>query len=479
VRKVLLIQPPIHPESMNFGIMDPYGLEILASGLRENNRDIHVKIIDLRVEKWARGLKEIVDFNPGIVGITGITINYPGMVELLGFVKKNCGKDALTVVGGHHATMVPEDFYLSSCDIIVRGPGIEALKEISSTGTPRDWEKIKGIIYRDDNNNFHETPARDDFDEIKRWPLPAYDLTQKYMNKYMCFGHRYNVVTTALGCPYRCNFCACWKAFSGRYVTGTPGAVVRQIAGTPKKYIFFGDDFTFGNIKQAAALAKQIKDAGIKKYYSAYCRADVIVRNPGVIEMWRDIGLQSLTVGMESFNEADLKLYNKDTTMAVNHKANEILLKLGIHNIAHLIIKPSYREEDFERMSDYVLELGIAHPVFPVLTPLPGTDLAEACKDRIITKEHQYYDLAHPVMDILKEDIKSYYGHVRKLYLKNYSYRRWVIGKARKLINFISGRRVYTDAQVNVPEFISLPYIRTWVSIQLRKKKRFENRLGC
>jgi radical SAM superfamily enzyme YgiQ (UPF0313 family) len=473
MRKVLLIQPPLNPESMNFGIMDPYALEILASGLRENNRDIHVKIIDLRVEKRTGGLKELVDFNPDIVGITGITIDYPGMADLLRFVKKNCGKDTLTVVGGHHATMVPGDFYLSSCDIIVRGPGIEALKEISCIETSRDLQKIKGIIYRDENNDFHETPASNDFDEIKRWPLPAYDLTQKYMNKYLSFGHRYNVVTTALGCPFRCSFCACWKAFSGRYVTGTPEAVVRQIANTPKKYIFFGDDFTFGNIKQAAALAKQIKEAGIKKYYSAYCRADVIAGNPGLMEMWRDIGLQSLTVGMESFDEADLELYNKKTTLAANHKANEILLKLGIHNVAHLIIKPSYSEEDFRRMSDYALELGVAHPVFPILTPLPGTDLAEECRDRLITKEHQYYDLAHPVMDIGKEDIESYYDHVRMLYLRSYSYKRWIIGKARKFINFITGRRVYTEAQVNVPEFISLPYMRTWVKLQLRKRKRF------
>ena len=194
--------------------------------------------------------------------------------------------------------------------------------------------------------------------------------------------------------------------------------------------------------------------------------------------MWRDIGLQSLTVGMESFDERDLELYNKKTTLAMNYQANEILLKLGIHNIAHLIIKPSFRKEDFEQMAAYAMKLGVAHPVFPILTPLPGTDLEKECRERLITKEHQYYDLAHPVLDIRSEDIDNYYHYVRQLYLGNYSYKRWVVGKARKLINFVGGRCIYTQAQVNVPEFISLPYIRTWVKFQLRKTKSYKNRIN-
>lgn len=482
--KVLLIQPPLHPEAMIFGIMDPYGLEILAAGLREVNAGedakTDVKIIDLRVEDHGKGLKKIADFNPDIVGITGITIDYPGMVELLHYVKRNLGKDILTVVGGHHVTMVPADFFPAPVDVIVRGPGIEALKEITASrqkGGP-DLGDIKGIIFQDEKGHFHETPPRSDFAEIRRWPLPAYDLTRGYMSKYKAFGHTYNVVTTSLGCPFECKFCACWKAFDGNFVARPAEAVVRQIAATPRKYIFFGDDFTFGDIRQAKAIAQLIRDAGIKKHYTGYCRAEVIVRQPELIKMWRDIGLMGLTVGMESWAEEDLQYYNKKTTLEMNHKANEILLDLGIHNIAHLLIKPSYSEQEFRRMAEYNLELGTAHPVFPVLTPLPGTDLAAECRDRIYTKEYQYYDLAHPVMDIRGKDLRNFYHHLKMLYFKNYSYKRWLKAKFRKCINFIKGKEVYKKNRVNAPELISIPYIRFWVRSQLKKSRAFIEKSG-
>jgi radical SAM superfamily enzyme YgiQ (UPF0313 family) len=338
MKKIVLIQPPIHPESLIFGTMDPYALEILAAGVRQDIRDVDVRIIDLRVHNLKKGLEEIVRFNPDIAGITGNTIDYPEMMGLFSFIKNNCTEKTLTVVGGHHATMVSDDFHNEHVDIIVKGAGIEALKEIASLEELSQAENIKGIVYRDAAGSFTATEPRNDIGEILRWRLPAYDLTKRYMMSYMSFGHGYNVVTSASGCPFRCSFCACWKAFGGKYVSSPPETVLERLCCAPRKYIFFGDDLSFGNNEHANETAYLIKKAGIKKIYSAYCRADVIVKYPELIRRWRDIGLQGVIVGMESSEAEDLKSYNKKTSIETNHEANRILLDLGIHNYAHLMV---------------------------------------------------------------------------------------------------------------------------------------------
>ena len=55
MKKLLLIQPPTHPESLVFGYMNPYALEILAAGIIESFSNVDVEIIDLRVEKGSNG----------------------------------------------------------------------------------------------------------------------------------------------------------------------------------------------------------------------------------------------------------------------------------------------------------------------------------------------------------------------------------------------------------------------------------------
>jgi len=45
-------------------------------------------------------------------------------------------------------------------------------------------------------------------------------------------------------------------------------------------------------------LAELIREAGIKKRYFLYGRSDTIVRNPELIKLWKDIGLERIFVGL-------------------------------------------------------------------------------------------------------------------------------------------------------------------------------------
>jgi radical SAM superfamily enzyme YgiQ (UPF0313 family) len=474
MKRILLIQPSPHTDSLVFGYMNPYALEILAAGVLKEIRDIRVEIIDFRVEGEIKGLNKIRKFNPDIVGITGITIDFPMMMNILKHVK-GFSREIITIVGGHHATIAPSDFHDPRVDIIVHGQGIESLKEIILASSTRNFRAIRGITFRGDNGAFNKNPDRNDFSEIRRWPLPAYHLTGKYGKFYSAFGRKYRVVTTAMGCPFRCSFCACWRVMSGKYVTRSPEAVVKEISSAKEKYIFFGDDLTFGDIGRAKEIATMIKITNIKKFYNGYCRADIIVKHPDVFRLWKEIGLFGLTVGMESLSDEDLAAYNKKSTIETNERANDILLDIGIHNHAHIMIKPSFSGSDFERLIHYTQKrLGVAHPVFPILTPLPGTLLFNEMRDKIRINKHQYYDLAHPITDITtRSEVSNFYENIFRVYRENYSYKRWFANRLRRFVNLLAMGKIFSKAAINGPELISIPVARGWIKRQSKKLTPF------
>ena len=147
--KILLIEPAKAPVSMageDVFIFEPLALEYVAAGVIE---DHDVRIIDLRLDKNLQELLE--NFSPDIVGITAYTVHVNTVRNLFDRIKKWNSK-ILTVVGGHHATVAPEDFNQSSIDLIVLGEGVSTFKQLVDRHEKgNDFEGIPGIAYTKNN----------------------------------------------------------------------------------------------------------------------------------------------------------------------------------------------------------------------------------------------------------------------------------------------------------------------------------------
>ena len=206
------------------------------------------------------------------------------------------------------------------------------------------------------------------------------------------------LISTTTGCPFRCNFCACWKLTKGKSFFRDPKKVAEELKQIKEQYIYFADDNSFLNLRAAYQLYELIKEAGIKKRYFGYIRADTIANNEDLIKKWSEIGLDSLVVGIETFNSEDINKFNKSSTVEINREAIRILQKYDIINYAHIILKPDFTKEDFDKLHDEVVREGIIRPVFPLYTPLPGTDLFEEKKDELISLNYDLYDLGHMVL---------------------------------------------------------------------------------
>ena len=104
--KILLVQPPYNSQTVggnNFYIPEPLALETIGASVTNHN----VKLLDMRLEPNL--LETLKQFQPDIVGTTSYT---PEVYRAQGILKqvKDFNKEILTVIGGHHATLIPGDF---------------------------------------------------------------------------------------------------------------------------------------------------------------------------------------------------------------------------------------------------------------------------------------------------------------------------------------------------------------------------------
>jgi len=414
--RVLLVDPPINKITIGAGMVslnEPLALEVLASVLH----DFEVKILDMRIDPDLSTV--LKDFNPDIVGITCFTTSVYTVKDIIKTVKLFDDK-ILTVVGGHHPTLVPEDFNDEFTDIIVLGEGQFTFRELLESHINHgNHKKIKGLAIPENGRLFY-TGERNLISNLDDSPLPDRKLTKKYRDKYFRGNWRpVASIMTSRGCPFRCNFCSVWKEERGKYRVHSPERVVEELSNIDEKYVSISDDNFFHDINRAEEVYKLIKSKGIKKIYKLIGRSDTIVKKPDLVEKWAEIGMKSVIIGFESFRDEELVSINKHCSVNQNNEAINILIKNNITVSGHFIVNPNYSEEDFKALGDYVEEMKIDEPVFCILTPLPGTVLYEEKKNILTTNNYELFDLIHAVLPT-RLSINDFYRQYAELYKRFY-----------------------------------------------------------
>jgi radical SAM superfamily enzyme YgiQ (UPF0313 family) len=424
IMRVLLIYPDTDQLSVipnKLINIEPLGLEFLAGAIPEHQ----VKILDMKIENnWQ---KEMEEFWPDAVGVSGTVIHSYRMLEVLKKAKE-LNQNTLTVVGGTHATLVPHDFNKPYVDAIVLGHGVLSFKRIlQSFEHKRSFEKIVGLaLPRGGRLCF--TAAGNPISDLNHLPLPRRDLTEKYRKRYFHLAWKPTaLIVTSAGCIHKCNFCPCPVLTQRRYLKRSPRLVLEELASIKEKYIYAGDDDFFFDYKHALRICQLIEEAGIEKQYYVLSRADSINRHPDIVERWAKIGLKKVFLGLESFRDEELESLDKRSTVKGNNQAIEILHKNGIDPLGAFVIQPYYRKADFDALLKYMDRMKIYYHEFTVLTPFPGTEFYDKVKSQLMYSDNRLFDLAHSLLPtaLPSEDFYKLYS---RLYRKAHSpIRAWKI----------------------------------------------------
>lgn len=383
--KVLLIWPNSRNEVLGWGdlgaIAEPLALEYLAAGAMLDGHE--ARILDLRLHSDELDAT-LATFAPDVVGVTAFSMHARSALALCRRVKE-LRPACRTVVGGHHASFLPDDFFDPGVDFVVRGEGVRPLRALlASLEAGGAGEKIPAVYaYRDGEWLDGGAPLPFSLDGL---PLPDRTATTDDRHRYFIDWMRpVALVRTTVGCPYRCSFCSLWVIMDGRYYKRGIDAVVEEIADLREEFVFLVDDEAFVDGRRMLELARRLRARGVHKRFFAYTRVDTIVRETDALAAWRDVGLERLFVGIDAISSKDLTEYNKRLSVAAVEAALRTARELGLDVFAQFVVNTDYTRRDFNRLARFIEHHDIRYPSFTVLTPLPGTALLDF--ERIVHRQ--------------------------------------------------------------------------------------------
>lgn len=427
--KILLIYPPSTKRQFKHvggALCEPLGLEYIASAAKAESME--VKILDMRMEHDLRSF--ISSFQPDIVGITSLTMHVPEVISICRRIRSVL-PECKIVVGGLHATLMPEDFFVPHVDYIVQGNGvkpfIELLGKISSEstskGTPGVWSSIQGKFA------FGGEVPHERLDDL---PFPDRTLTEGHRSSYFIGpSSPVALLRTSQGCTYRCNFCSLWRLTHREYLIRKPDGIAEELSDIKEPIIFLADDEPFLKPSRMTELATTIRERAISKKYISFCRIDTLIKHREMMENWRDLGLEVVFIGIEAISSECLQTYNKRLQRHEIEDGLKIAEDLGLKVYGGFIVNTNFKKRDFKELIRFIDHHSIAVPMFTVLTPLPGTDLLQSF-DQITEMQPngrpnwELFDMQHAVTEtaLAKEDFISEYSNLHRHFAK--AYEGWV-----------------------------------------------------
>jgi radical SAM superfamily enzyme YgiQ (UPF0313 family) len=471
--KILLIKPPLNPNLLTLSLYEPLELEYLAASVKDHD----VRILDMRIDKDLR--RELSGFRPDLAGITAYTCDYNTVVQILKEIKE-FDSSIRTVVGGHHATFMPQDFVLPFVDTVFIGYSDHSFPCYVNAFNERDKIRMIPDLMLVDGSNVLFTARERPSPDLDRLPMPDRVLVRKYSKMYHDPArNRLVLLMSSRGCPFRCNFCACWKLMDGKYTCRSAESVVEEMKTIPdeREIIYFSDDNTFHDPARMYRFCELVRRYGIKKQLQMYARTDTIVKHRELFSEMASAGLKYLTVGFESFSNSDLDFYGKRTSVEVNNRAVRILKDLDIYILSHFIVRPEYTGREFDSLFRYVSDNNLFRPAYPVLTPLPGTALYEKTLSTFIISNFDFFDFTHSVLPT-KLSTKEFYSQLTRIYVRSFSIPRYLKHRFNRAFSR-KPQKYFTDNTdgVNVYRLLLISFhtIRLYFRMRFayRKKGRF------
>jgi len=344
---------------------------------------------------------------PDLVGTTAITPSIYSAEKVLE-IARDVAPTALRVLGGVHATFMYKQVLSESdaVDVIVRGEGEEIVvalvRALSEGRYQRDRDSIHGLAFRD-GDRIIATPAAPtvkNFDAV----TPDWSLLEWEKYVYVPLGVRVAIPNMARGCPFTCSFCSQWK-FWRDYRVRDPIKVVDEIEALVNEhdvgFFILADEEPTIHRKKFIAFCEELiaRDLPSRVKWGINTRVTDILRDEELLPLYRRAGLVHVSLGTEAAAQIKLDLFNKETRVADNKRAVQLLRDADIFVEAQFIVGLDNEtretlEETYRMAWDWQPDLAN----WAMYTPWPFTPLYQELGDKVEVFDFSKYNFVTPIM---------------------------------------------------------------------------------
>lgn len=349
--------------------------------------------------------QRIAEAKPDIVGATAIT---PAIykAERLLQIAREVDPAIVTVLGGIHGTFMYPQVLAEApwIDAIVRGEGeqvfLNFVQAVESGAWGRDRRSVRGVAFLEDGNVV-ATPAEPPIKDLDRitpdWGILSW---AKYI--YIPMGVRVAIPNFARGCPFTCSFCSQWK-FWRDYRIRDPKKVVDEIESLVRDhqvgFFILADEEPTIHRKKFIQFCEELIERKLPVLWGINTRVTDILRDEKLLPMFRKAGLIHVSLGTEAAAQLNLDRFNKETTIAQNKKAIQLLRDAGIVTEAQFIVgleneTAETLEETYRMAMDWKPDMAN----WAMYTPWPFSDLFQELGDKVEVFDFEKYNFVTPIM---------------------------------------------------------------------------------
>lgn len=468
--RIMLIQPNYHSGGAEIAGNWPASWVPYVGGALKTAGFTDIEFIDamsnfIEDDELAKILQ---DRQPDVVLATAITPMIYKSQSTLKLVKQIC-PNAKAIMGGVHPTYMYREVLSEApwVDYIIRGEGEEVtvnlLKAIANGTDKIDRQTILGIAFLEEEKVV-ATPAHPPIKDLNTltpdWSLLDWD---KYI--YTPLNTRVAVPNYSRGCPFRCRFCCQWK-FWRKYRSRSPKHFVDEIETLVKDhnigFFILADEEPTINKSRFMALCNELIDRNLGVHWGINTRVTDILRDEKELPLYRKAGLVHVSLGTEAAAQLNLNLFRKETTIADNKKAVQLLRENGILAEVQFIIglpneTPETIEESYRMARDWKADM----TNWNMYTPWPFSELFQDLADQVEIRDYSHYNFVTPIIkpdqmtreDVLKGVLRNYARFYSWKFLeywleKDPFKRRYLLGCLWAFVKTTFNKRFYNLSRV-------------------------------
>ncbi len=312
------------------GVYWPLNILTLASNVKAKSPGTKIEIFDGELYSNNKSLKEKINSNSDIIGISANSLNYPNVLEIAKKAKEN---GSIVILGGLHATYFGETILQNRpyIDAVIYGKGEEPFLKFLKF---KDKLKVPNLIWRNGNkiirNPLEKSLTLDELPDLDYSFLDLKTYSKNHKKVYPDYPSNPISIMALEGCVKRekfgpCSFCSIKTPLYFR----NPKKLWEEITKGIKQYGFniikdWSDSLTGNNeylLKLIKSRPKKLENLEFIIYNSL---ADI---NQESMNLIKKLNVRMLFAAVESANNNILKNMNKRVTKEEMREAIKLIAK--------------------------------------------------------------------------------------------------------------------------------------------------------